>query len=330
MVLIAASWPADYGQKEDDMKRAVSASAIILALFFVLVHPGLGGQATEDQIRKHLKSAQDLGDAGQYAKALESVRPLAEQAGRFTDKPELQYEVLDYEHFLLLKTGAFREALQTGFKIEELGRKISDRKSPWDCLKIADAYLGLKEYDEALDWVEKAVREREFTKLDTLQSEKFAPLREIPRFKALLSDVEKSLGIGQAARDFQVMLLDGTAFALSKQAGKIVLIDFWDVGCLPCRKAMPHLKDLHQKFGGQGLEIIGISLDTDRKLLEGFLKKYDLPWKIACTFKGWGDETAKLYRVNSTPSTWLIDRQGILRGVNLSGDTLTKAIVALL
>ncbi len=46
--------------------------------------------------------------------------------------------------------------------------------------------------------------------------------------------------------------------------------------------------------------------------------------------KGWGDETAKLYRVNSTPSTWLIDRQGILRGVNLSGDTLTKAIVALL
>ena len=51
---------------------------------------------------------------------------------------------------------------------------------------------------------------------------------------------------------------------------------------------------------------------------------------MACTLKGWGDETAKLYRVNSTPSTWLIDRRGILRGVNLSGDNLTKAIVALL
>ena len=312
------------------MKRAVVSCAIILALFSVPIHPGFGGQSTEDQIRKLLKNAQDLGDSGQYAKALESVRPLAEQAGRFADKPELQCEVLDYEHFLLLKTGAFREALQTGFKIEELGRKIGDRKSPWDCLKIADAYLGLKEYNEALDWVEKAVKEREFAKLDTLQGDKFAPLRENPRFKALLADVEKSLGIGQAARDFQLTLLDGTAFALSKQAGKIVLIDFWDVGCLPCRKAMPHLKELHQKYGGRGLEIIGISLDTDRKLLEGFLKKYDLPWKIACTFMGWGDETAKLYRVNSTPSTWLIDRQGILRGVNLSGDTLTKAIVALL
>jgi len=312
------------------MKRAVLTSAILLALFFGLIHPGFNGQATEDQIRKLLNDAQNLGGSGQYAKALERVRPLAEQSGRFADKPELQYEVLDYEHFLLLKTGAFREALQTGFRIEELGRKISDRKSPWDCLKIADAYFGLKEYDKALDWIEKAVKEREFAKLDTLQGEKFAPVREIPRFKALLADVEKSLGIGQAARDFQITLLDGTVFALSKQAGKIVLIDFWDVGCLPCRKAMPHLKELHQKYGGRGLEIIGISLDTDRKLLEGFLKKYDLPWKIACTFQGWDDETAKLYRVNSTPSTWLIDRQGILRGVNLSGDTLTKAILALL
>ena len=122
------------------MKRAVFSSAVILALSFSLTYPGLGGQATEDQIRKLLHDAQNLGDSGQYAKALESVRPLAEQSGRFADKPELQYEVLDYEHFLLLKTGDFREALQTGFRIEELGRKISDRKSPWDCLKIADAY----------------------------------------------------------------------------------------------------------------------------------------------------------------------------------------------
>ncbi len=312
------------------MKRAVFSSAIILALSFSLTHPGLGGQATEDQIRKLLHDARNLGDSGQYAKALERVRPLAEQSGRFADKPELQYEVLDYEHFLLLKTGAFREALQTGFRIEELGRTISDRKSPWDCLKIADAYLGLKEYDKALDWIEQAVKERGFAKLDTLQAETFAPVREDPRFKTLLADVEKSLGIGQAARDFQVTLLDGTAFVLSNQAGKIVLLDFWDVGCLPCRKAMPHLKELHRTYGGRGLVILGISLDTDRKLLEGFLEKYDLPWKIACTFQGWGDETAKLYRVNSTPSTWLIDRQGILRGVDLSGDTLTKAILALL
>ena len=267
------------------MRKALPTSAVVLILCLGHVHLGVGGQATEDQVRKLLSEAQGLGGAGQYAKALERVRPLAEQAGRIAGKPGLLYDVLDYEHFLLLKTGAFREALQTGLRIEELGRKIGERRSPWDCLKIADAYLGLKEYDKALDWVEKAVKERGFAKLDTLQGEKFAPLREIPRFKALLADVEKSLGIGQAARDFQVTLLDGTAFALSKQAGKIVLIDFWDVGCLPCRKAMPHLKELHRKYGGQGLEIIGISLDTDRKLLEGFLKKYHLPWKMACTWR---------------------------------------------
>ncbi len=312
------------------MKRTALTFAVILALFCGLIHSGFGGQATEDQIRKLLNKAQDLGDAGKYAEALEKVRPLAEQAGRLTEKPELQYEVLDYEHFLLLKTGSFREAVRIGFKIEELGRKISDRKSPWDCLKIADAYIGLKEFDNALAWVEKAVRERDFTKLDTLQGKTFAPVRELPRFIALLAEVEKRLGIGQAARDFQVSLLDGSPFVLSKQAGKVVLIDFWDVRCIPCREAMPHLKELHQKYAGRGLEIIGISLDTDRKLLDDFLKRSDLPWKMACSYKGWGDETAKLYLVNSTPSTWLIDRKGILRAVNLSGDNLTKAILGLL
>lgn len=312
------------------MRKALPTSAVVLVLCLGLVHLGVGGQATEDQVRKLLSEAQGLGGAGQYTKALERVRPLAEQAGRIAGKPGLLYDVLDYEHFLLLKTGAFREALQTGLRIEELGRKIGERRSPWDCLKIADACLGLEDYGQALDWIEKAVRERGFTKLDTLQGEKFAPLRETPRFRALVAEIEKSLGIGQTAKDFRIALLDGTPFALSGQAGKVVLIDFWDVGCLPCRKAMPHLKELHRKYGGQGLEIIGISLDTDRKLLDAFLKKYDLPWKIACTFEGWGDETAKLYRVNSTPSTWLIDRRGILRGVNLSGEDLTKAILALL
>jgi len=314
------------------MTRPTSTYAMILALVFVfgLIHTGTGGQATEDQIRKTLNQAQDLGDTGKFEKALEMVRPLVEQAGRFPQKPELQYEVLDYQHFLLLKTGAFKEAVQTGFKIEELGRKIGDRKSPWDCLKIADAYMGLKEYDKALDWVEKAVKERDFTKLETLQSEGLAPLREYPRFKALLADVEKSLGIGQTARDFRITMLDGTSFVLSEHKGKVVLIDFWDVRCVPCRKAMPHLKELHQKYAGRGLEIIGISLDTEKKLLEDYLRKMELPWKMACTFKGWSDETAKLYRISATPSTWLIDRQGIVRSVNLTGDKLTEAILGLL
>jgi len=329
------------------MKSTAVIGAMCLALAYGLTVACLDRSATdssgdktsaspdnrlsEEQIRKLLSKAQDLGDEGEYVKALEMVRPLVEQAGRFPDKADFQYEILDYQHFLLLKIGAYRDALQCGFAIEELGRKIGDRKSPWDCLKIADAYLGLEEYDKALDWIEKAVKERNFTKLDVLQQgEGFAPLRGSPRFKALLADIEKSLGIGQPARDFRITLLDGTPFVLSEQKGKVVLIDFWDARCVPCRRAMPHLKELHQKYAARGLEIIGISLDSDRRLLEDYLQEVEPSWKMACSFKGWNDGTAVLYRINATPSTWLIDRYGILRSIDLRGDDLTQAIVGLL
>lgn len=290
----------------------------------------IDNQSSEELMRQTLDRAKDLSDSGNLAEALALVRQLARQIGRFPDKPQFQYDVLDFQHYLLLKTGAFQEAVQTGFKLEELGRKISERKSPWDCLKIADAYLGLKDYDKALDWIEKAVRERDFSKLEVLRGESFAPLKATPRFTELLAGIEKSLGIGLPAQDFRITLLDGTPFVLSAQAGKVVLIDFWDVRCLPCRRAMPHLKELHQKFAAKGLLIAGISLDTDKKLLDDYLKKMEIPWSTACSFKGWTDETVKLYRVNSTPSTRLIDRQGILRAVDLSGEKLTKAIMELL
>jgi thiol-disulfide isomerase/thioredoxin len=290
----------------------------------------INSQASEALMTQILDQAKDLSDSGKFAKALVLVRQLTEQAGDFSDKPQFQYDVLDFQHYLLLRTGAFQEALQTGFKLEDLGRKVSERESPWDCLKIADAYLGLKDDNKALDWIEKAVRERNFTQLEVLQGEDFARLRQYPRFRELLATIEKSLGLGLPALDFRITLLDGTPFALSAQAGKVVLIDFWDVRCLPCRRAMPHLKELHQKFAAQGLLIVGISLDTDKRRLDDYLKQMEISWATACSFKGWNDETVKLYRINSTPSTWLIDRQGILRSINLSGEKLTKAIMELL
>ena len=93
---------------------------------------------------------------------------------------------------------------------------------------------------------------------------------------------------------------------------------------------MPNLKDVYSEFKDCGLEIIGISLDTDSKLLEEYLKETALPWKIACSLEGWSDNTAKLYKVNATPSTWLIDRKGILRYCDLRGATLRQAIEELM
>jgi len=93
---------------------------------------------------------------------------------------------------------------------------------------------------------------------------------------------------------------------------------------------MPNLKKLHQEFAEKGLVIVGISLDTDKTLLQNYLKEISPQWKMACSFRGWNDATAKLYSINATPSSWLIDRQGILRHINLRGEELYKAVRALL
>jgi len=284
-------------------------------------------QAQADALRD---GANTSSQAGKYADALTHVRKLVEISDRFPDKLEFREEALDFQHFLLMKTGAFQEAVETALALEALARKISTRNSPWYCLKIAVAYMGLNDREHALAWIEKAVYERNFIRHDVLDGEDYSALKGDPRFIKVMAAVEKKIGLNLPARDFSIELLDGASFSLSGQRGKVVLVDFWDVNCLPCRKEMPNLKKLHSEFADRGLAIVGISLDTDKALLRKYLKAVSPEWKMACSFQGWNDATAKLYSINATPSSWLIDRQGILRHVDLRGQELYQAVKALL
>jgi peroxiredoxin len=258
--------------------------------------------------------------------------PRPEANGRKVDwlvqegKIEQALELLDRMQFQALKAGRFQEDLALSLRIEELSQKTSARQSPWNCLKIAEAYLGLGDRVRGLAWLERSVYERDFMNLKVLAGPPFAALKDAPRYGALLAAAKAKIGLDQQARDFQVPLLDGATFRLSDQKGKVVLVDFWDVKCPPCRKEMPRLKEMFGEFRERGLVIIGISLDTDPKLLSDYLKEAAPSWPMACSFKGWDDETARLYRISATPSTWLIDRQGVLRHHNLRGEELRQAV----
>lgn len=238
--------------------------------------------------------------------------------------------LLDEAQFQALQAGRFQDDLELSLQIEELSQATSARKSPWNCLKIAEAYLGLGDGAKGLEWLERSVYERDFMNLDVLAGPPFAALKDDPRHGALLAAARAKIGLDREARDFQVPLLDGTTFRLSDQKGKVVLVDFWDVRCPPCRKEMPRLKAMFGEFRDRGLVILGISLDTDRQLLADYLRETAPTWNMACSFRGWGDDTAKLYKVSATPSTWLIDRGGVLRFFNLRGETLERAVSDLL
>jgi thiol-disulfide isomerase/thioredoxin len=69
--------------------------------------------------------------------------------------------------------------------------------------------------------------------------------------------------IGEHLQTLALNDLDGQTWNFFKdRKGKLILVDFWTANCTPCQKAMPVLTQLQNKFGPQGLEVVGISIDS--------------------------------------------------------------------
>ena len=244
-------------------------------------------------------------------------------------KYALAADTLEGLQMRLMKERRYEEALKVSFEIEDVAAKASERRSPWHYIRIGEVHLAMGHTDQYFEWVEKAIRERSFSRIEYFRGKQLDGIRSDPRFTTLTDACAAIVGVGQQAKDFEVTLLDGSPFRLSDQRGKVVLVDFWDVACGPCIREMPNLKAVYRDFKDRGFEVLGISLDTEKPLLADFLKKAALPWKIACSWNGWNDATVKLYQISATPSTWLIDRRGVVRYCDVRGEELRRAVETL-
>jgi len=113
---------------------------------------------------------------------------------------------------------------------------------------------------------------------------------------------------------------------LSELEGRVVVLDFWNVYCGPCRKLIPHLAELYQKHKDKGLVVIGISLD-EKADLDPFLEKHPIPYPVAIDRIVEGEEqTAKAYGVVAIPTTWVIARDGTVAWKG-PGDKLTEKLL---
>ncbi len=86
--------------------------------------------------------------------------------------------------------------------------------------------------------------------------------------------------IGNKAPSFELKSVTGDTVKLSDMEGKVVLLDFWAVWCGPCRKSMPFFQELQDKYGKEGLEVIGVHVDDKQnrrrlgnRLVRGHLNK---------------------------------------------------------
>ncbi|MDH5359874.1 MAG: TlpA family protein disulfide reductase [Gammaproteobacteria bacterium] len=116
------------------------------------------------------------------------------------------------------------------------------------------------------------------------------------------------------APNFTLKTLDKKTVKLSSYKGKVVYLDFWASWCKPCRKSFPVMRQLQRKYKKQGLRVITINLDKDKKELKRFLKEFRINFPVALDPQG---KVARRYGVKAMPSSYLIDRQGRIRHVHL-------------
>lgn len=93
--------------------------------------------------------------------------------------------------------------------------------------------------------------------------------------------------------------------------GRCVVLDFFATWCGDCRKDLPEMKKLHQKYDMEGVEFIGISFDTESEVLQNFMDKEPIRWRVLSELKKMKEsKMAKDYHIKWIPTMYLLDTEG--------------------
>lgn len=129
--------------------------------------------------------------------------------------------------------------------------------------------------------------------------------------------------VGSEAPNFVYPDLEGNEVSLADLRGSYVLVDFWASWCGPCRGEMPYIKQVHEMFKDKGLQVVGVSIDTDEAAWRKSIEDEGLSYMHLYDPK---NTSGNLYNFTGIPFIVLISPEGIILERNLRGQYMVDKV----
>lgn len=121
-------------------------------------------------------------------------------------------------------------------------------------------------------------------------------------------------GVGNPAPDFQLQDIAGQTIALSSLRGNPVILNFWASWCSPCRHEMPFIQQIYEDWQSEGVILLSINLRETYSVATQFMESNELSFPVLFDTDG---SVGLDYKVSGIPTTFFIDRDGIIQAKKL-------------
>lgn len=258
------------------------------------------------------RGAYRAGDEARYTELVEAAAAKFEPAevyfalgGEF-----LEEEPPDFE----MAVRAYEEALRNVEAEERL-------RYPGVFYNMACSYARLGDAGKSLDCLRASLDAEPLFVNYARSDEDLAPLREDPTFEDLIEKAEvraaeaevanMTIKPGEAAPDFKLTDIYGSAYALSDFRGTPIVLNIWATWCPPCRQEIPDLIEFAGDHEGEAV-VLSISVDEPGEDVAGFAEEFGINYPVLLDD---GEAAMAYLRVGrGIPQTYFIDAEGVVRG----------------